>query len=223
MPDEVPHDQQVAREAHLLDQRDLRFEAFFILRQTVLQSAPRGLLLQPRAPPLEALPRHPGEVRVDGVFRRHVEFRKRLRDLFQLHLAALGDLPGPVERVFDLAEQHHHLLAVLDEQLLRREAQPFLVVHRLAGLDAGQDVLRARVGLLQVMRVVGRHQRNAGLGREPVHLRHRHAVLAQAVVLNFEEEVPLAEQVLVFVGMAPRLVVALPENRLRDLALQARR
>ena len=37
--------------------------------------------------------------------------RERLLDLLQLDVAALRDLPGAVERVFQFAEQLHHLVA----------------------------------------------------------------------------------------------------------------
>ena len=92
----------------------------------------------------------------------NVELREGLLDLFELDVAALGDLPGAVERVFHLAEQLHHLGARLQVEV--RRGPSFMragVGHGLAGLDAEQDFVRARVFPAQVVRVVGGDQRDA--------------------------------------------------------------
>ena len=84
------------------------------------------------------------------------------------------------------------------------EAHAVRVRHGLAGLDAQQDFVRARVGLAQVVRIVGGDQRDAGVRSEAMHQRHDLRVGLQAVILQFEEEILVAEQVGVFVGDAAR-------------------
>ena len=67
----------------------------------------------------------------------------------------------------------------------------------------------ARASLLaHVVRVVGGHQRNARLLREPVQLRDHDLVLIQAVILNLQKEIVLAEHVGVAVGQALGFLVA---------------
>ena len=55
--------------------------------------------------------------------------------------------------------------------------------------------MRADIVVRQVVRVVGRDERNAGLGGHVVNLRHHDLVLVQSVVLHLEEEVAPAEHV----------------------------
>ena len=68
--DEVPDDQEVAGELHLLDDLDFAVQPLGVLRQIVLQAARRAHGLQARAPLLEALPRDVLEVGVGRVLRR---------------------------------------------------------------------------------------------------------------------------------------------------------
>ena len=86
-----------------------------------------------------------------------------------------------------------HLVAVLEVELLRRVAQAVGVVERRLGADAEQHVVRERVLLLQVVAVVGGHQRQPSLRRQPPQHLVGGALLGDAVVLQLEEEVALAE------------------------------
>ena len=103
--------------------------------------------------------------------------------------------------VFQFAEQLHHLVARFQVEIGRVPMHAVGVAHRLAGLDAEQDFVGARVFLAQVVGIVGGHQRQAGFLREAVQLRREPAVLLQVMVLHFEEEVVAAEDV--GVGVAP--------------------
>ena len=82
-----------------------------------------------------------------------------------------------------------------------------------------------RLGLLapDVMQVVGGHERQIHLRREAQQLLVQAALLGQAVVLELEEEVALAQDVAVRAGNAPGLVHVAGFERARDLATQARR
>ena len=79
----------------------------------------------------------------------------------------------------------------------------------------------AGVVAAQVVRIVGGHQRQAGLLREAIELRGEALVLLQVVVLHFEEEVVAAEDVGVGVGQAAGVVVLVGENGFGDVAAQA--
>ncbi len=137
--DEVPDDQEVAGELHLLDHLDFAIQALGVFGEVVLQSALGAHGFQARAALFEALPRDVFEVGVGGVAFRHVEFRERLLHLFQLDVAALGDLPGAVERVLQLAEQLHHLVARLQVEIGRVPAHAVGIAHRScrSGCTAG--------------------------------------------------------------------------------------
>ncbi len=81
-------------------------------------------------------------------------------------MAALGDIPRPVQRVLDLAEKRHHLGPRLYVKLRGREAHPVRIRHRLAGLDAEQNLVRAHVVVGQIMGVVRDDQRNAAVSAD---------------------------------------------------------
>ena len=83
--------------------------------------------------------------------------------------------------------------------------------------------MRACIFPAQVVRVVGDDDRDFGLLREPVDRGGEAFVLLQAVVLNLEEEVVLAENVRVGQGQAAGVVVAVREDGLVHVAAQARR
>ena len=181
----------------------------------MLQSARLLQRLQTHAPFLESLARDVFEIAVGGVAGWNVELGKRLLHLFQLHLAALRDLPGAVQRILHLAEHRQHLIARLEIKLRLRETHALRIAHGLAGLDAQQDFVRARVRLAHVMRVVGGDQRDARFLRKPENLRQDNLVLVQPVILNLQEEIFLAEHVGVAVGQSLGFLVAVRQRSFR--------
>jgi hypothetical protein len=56
-------------------------------------------------------------------------------------VAALGYRDGALESIGKLLENTSHLVGGLEVELIRREAHPLGVVHRLPGLDAQQDLV----------------------------------------------------------------------------------
>ena len=61
----------------------------------------------------------------------------------------------------EFAEELHHLVARLQVEVGRVPAHAVRVVERLAGLDAEQDFVRARVVLAEVVGIVGGDEREA--------------------------------------------------------------
>ncbi len=171
----------------------------------------------------EALAGDVGEVGIGGVLCRNIEARERIVDLFQLDMAALRDLPGAIDGVFQFAEERHHFVARLQVEIRMVPVHAVGVGHRLARLDAHENFVRARVFAAQIMRVVGGDERNAGFDRQAVDLRRQPLVLLEAVILNFEEEVLLAEDVAIGIGQAAGVVVFIVEDGFVEVAAQARR
>ncbi len=220
---EVPDDEQVTRELRLLDDSNLAVQAVGVLGEIVFQRARCTQSLQARPAFFEALAGNVFEIRVNRMLGRHIEFWKRLLDLFELHLAALRDLPGQVERIFEFAEQGCHFGARLEIELGLLEAHAAAVAHGLAGLNAQHDLVRAGVVLAHIVRVVGGDQRDTGLFRQAAQVRDHNAVRVEPVILDLEEEVAAAEQVGVLVGEFAGVVVALGDQCLIDVAAQAGR
>ena len=116
---------------------------------------------------------------------RHVETRKWILDLLELHLAALRNIPGAVERVLVAGEKLHHLGPAFDKELRRGEAHPVWIRHSLASLDAKQDFVRLDIVMCEVVRVVGDQQGDTGIGRHAPDLGNQNFVLIEPVVLQF--------------------------------------
>ena len=80
------------------------------------------------------------------------------------------------------------------------------VAHRLARLDAEQDFLRARIGVRQVMAIVGRDQRNSRFLRKAHDLGIYALLDFQPLILNFEVEIVFAENIPQTIGRLARLI-----------------
>ncbi len=221
--DEVPNDEEIAGELHLLDHADFAVEAFGVGGEIVLERAVAMEGFEALAAAFEALADDEFEIGVGGVFGGDVEFGERLLDLFELDLAALGDVPGAVQRVFGIGEEGEHFGARFEVELRPVEAHAILVAHGLAGLDAEEDFVGAGVVAAEVVGVVGGDEREAGVFGEAVDEREEGLVLVEAVVLEFEEEIVFAEEVRVFVGEAAGFVVAVGEEGFVDVAAKAGR
>ena len=137
---------------------------------------------------------------------------------------ALRDGGGVLHRLErERAEHVAHLLGVLHVELRVVELHPLRVVERLSHPDAQKDVLRRGVVARQVVRVVRRDRRNAGLRGKPQQVRQDLPLLGEAVIHDLDEVAVHPEEVAIPEGRLLRaLVVADPET-LRNLRVQAAR
>ena len=152
--DEVPDDQEVVREAHLLDRLQLEPE-------TVLEFGRDGSV-----PLLHAFLAELGEV-VEGVavVRRRELGEPDLAEL-ELDVQPLGDLDARPERVRVVREIGRHFGGRLEIELVRVEAPTTLVLQRVAGLDAEQRLVGPRVLVAEVVDIAGRDEGEARVGGE---------------------------------------------------------
>ena len=219
---EVPHHQEVVQEARLLDHAQFVEEPcrdrFLAVVLGVLQVFH----------PVELADAFRRDLRQVLLVRQPVgafvvrEMRILLPAQRELHVAALGDLPGVFERFRQFAEELAHFRFALQVELVG----PVLHAVRLAPLglrlQAQEHFVRFGVVGRQVVHVVRRHQRQAQLARQRDQLLVHRPLLRQAVVLHLEIKPVLAQDLGVFAGEPPRLVVEAVLERLGHLALQAR-
>ena len=219
--DEIPDDQEVAGELHGLDGFDFTVETFGVFGEIVFEVAVELMGFEAHAPFFEAVAGHVFEVTIDGLAGRNVEFWKRIGDGIELDVAALGDVEGAGKGAGNFAEEPLHFGLRFDVELLRGELHAIRIRHGFAGLDAEHDFVRAGIVLAEVVRIVGGDERDAGVGGEAVEERVDYFVLVELVVLHFEEEVVLAEDVCVLVGEAAGVFVFIGDQGFVDVAAEA--
>ena len=161
------------------------------------------------------------QVRLLGVAVRHLVLGQQRSGAGNLELAALGHLHGVVHRLRHAVEQAQHLRFVLEVELLAVEAQAVGVGQALAGSDADQHVLGARVIAVGVMHVVGGHQRDSGAASHVDERAVQGLLLLQPVVLQFQVEVAGAEQIAIGHRQVGGLGDALLPDQHRNLGGQA--
>ena len=151
----------------------------------------------------------------------NVEAREGVGDLFEFDVAALRDLPGAIDGVFQFAEQRHHFVAGLQIEIGMIPVHAVGVGHGLPRLNAHQNFVRAGVFAAQIMRVVGSDQRDACFDGEAVHLRDETLVLLEPVILDFEKEIFFSEDVAIGIREAAGVVVFFGEDGFVEIAAQA--
>jgi hypothetical protein len=106
-----------------------------------------------------------------------------------LDVAALGDLERGRERGRVLGEVLGHLGRGLEVELVGVEAPVLRILERVAGLDAEQRLVRARVRVVEVVDVAGRDEREPRSLREPGEERVEPLLGFQARVLDLDVRV----------------------------------
>ena len=105
-----------------------------------------------------------------------------------------------------------HLCRALEVKLIGLELHAVRIAHRFASLDTQQDFLRVRVFVMQIVTIVGRHQRNACLFRKPHQVRVDFLLDFQSLVLNLQKEILLAENISQPVCVLARLIIFFIHN-----------
>ncbi len=154
----VPHDQEVAGEAHLGDDAELEAQALLRVGGRAVGVAPgHALAAEPLQVHLGRLVARHREPRQLDVAERQAEGR-----------AALGDLHRHRQGVEEVGQRLGHLGRGLEVELLRVEAEALRVAEDVARLDGQQGLVRVGVLAARVVGVAGRDHRQAGvLGQAP--------------------------------------------------------
>ena len=204
----VPHNQEVVRVPGLPDHVQLVCQPLRLLLAGSLDATPQPLLAEP------------SQVLVGGKSVRHLKLRQvQLREV-HLELAHLGDALRVGDRIGGLGVEGGHLVRTLQIIGVIGHSQAALVVDIRVGVNAYQDVLKGSVLPVNVVGVVGRHNRETQV---PVQL-HQPTIdgrkISHAVVLH-ELQVIVAKQLLVPCGGPSGIVDAALGYQLRHLAAGA--
>ncbi len=151
---------------------------------------------------------------------RRGERRKLGMPEFKIQLTAGGDLCGIVDRVMKLRQGQSHLLLRLHIEFFGREGERVVVVDRPSGLNRNQNLLHPGVLPPQIMAVVGRDQRDAGVVRQHPQRGKYLLLLRQAVVLYLDKEVVFAENLPVLQCSLFRACIVVHHQPPRDFSGQ---
>ena len=207
--DEVPHDQEVAGEAHPLDHVELVVRALERLRRHRIAVA----LAHP-------LPNELAYIRRLALAVRRRVARNQLTPQLELDVAALGDLERGRDRLGPLRERLCHLVAGAKIELVGVEADLGLIERRLR-LHAQQRRVMAVVLATQVVDVARPDQRPAQLARDLDDPLVGLILRGEAVLLDLEVHVVGAERLDQLIRMGPGLRRPAVEQVLAEARLQA--
>ena len=190
--DDVPDDEEVGREPHLGDDPQLEVEPLGHFRRDLRAVACRGALVG-------QMGQVAGRRLLVGVSLERLRDRElresRLAEL-ELDLRPLGYPQRVVACGRHLAEEAPHLLRALQVVLLALELEALRVVDRGAGLHAQQSVMSDSVLAPAVMAVVGGDQRGVERAGDADEAGIGPALCVEAVILQLDEQVLPAEDVL---------------------------
>lgn len=184
--DEVEDDEVVVDVPHLDDHVQLVLQPF--------RDGRFGLIAVVAAQALVAEALEVGEVVLPA--RRDKERELGIAEL-ELDVAHLRNFEGVVERAGVVLEERGHLVTALDVEFLRLKFEVARLVHRGVRLDADQHALHPGVRPLDVVGVVGGDEADARLLGEPQQVGQNLLLKPDAVVLDLDVIVSLAEDVLV--------------------------
>ncbi len=152
---EIPHNQEIIREAHSLNDAELVLKTLLQFRSALRISPPRGRLVA-RLQPLPAeLSQIPGRCLA---FRDGTVGRQNMPAEFELKLTLIRNHASIADSLWNVGEQAVHFLLIFQIELAGRDLQPFFVVHRFPRTDTDQHILNLGVLLLQIMHIVCGHQ-----------------------------------------------------------------
>ena len=211
MTDEVPGDQEVRREPHLADGCEFVGKTF---DNPIIQP-----IAPPRPSPLE------GQVLKVGVSAIKPIGNWEVRQLWvselNLHVTPLSDPEGVVARRWDVAKQMPHLSGGLQVVLLPGEAKPVGVAHQRTRLHAEQCVVCLGVITVRVVAVVGSQQRCTQVGGQTLKHRVGSVLFGHALILKFDKQVVLAEDLLEAGRFQAGVVVVVAHEGLQHVAPEA--
>ena len=179
--DEVPDDEEVVGEAHLADGLQLVLQSFAQSRVDLVVALCEALLAQ--------LDEVVERVAVVG----HRVLRQEDAAELDLDVAALGDFERAAQRVVVAGEVERHLLRRLEVEVIGVELPVVRVLQRVAGLDAEERLVRARVVVHEVVDVAGRDRRQLALGGERGELGKDALLHVEVRVLELDVDVAVAE------------------------------
>ena len=149
-----------------------------------------------------------------------VEERQQDPAELDLDVAALGDLERAPHRVFVAGEVERHLFRRLEVEVVGLELPVVRVLERVARLDAEERLVRARVGVAEVVDVAGGDGRQLQLLRKLDELRQDARLHLEVRVLQLDVDVVPPERLVSRSSSASASVARLSSSALQTRPLR---
>src|SRR5262249_1828813 len=160
------------------------------------------------------------EIAVEVLAWRDIELRKGILDLIDFGVAALGDRHGPLECVWNLAEELVHLVRRLYVKLIDIKFEALLVVNGRRRLYAQQDFMGIGILAADVVAIIRGDQWNLEVILKPQKIRTNLLLERKSLILNLQKETSASKNVLVGPCSLPRSLVLSSHQVLAELASQ---
>ncbi|CCK05506.1 titin [Cronobacter sakazakii 696] len=161
--DKLHDDQEVTREAHLVNHLEFNIQALIIFRTFLRADFRIG------KQELKTLFQTLFRFHDQEIFGGHVagrEFRQEIFAKANRHVTATGDLHAVFQRLREIGEQLAHLLFGTQILLRRIVARPFRIIERKAIVDGDADFMRVKIARLNKAHVIRGDDRYAFFFRQ---------------------------------------------------------
>ena len=199
----VPHNEEVIYIPHVPDRIQL-------IRQSVLKLPGRFSVTLLQSLITKLLKIFPGSQSV-----RHIILRQLRDPELDLHMAPVCDPLSVIQRLEGIWEELLHLLRRFHIILTALISHPVFIRELLPCLYTEQNIMRFRIFRIRVMDIISRHQLDPRLLGHFQKLLVHQCLVRDAMILQLEEIISLAEDILIFQGSLFRFVI----KPLHDIAL----
>ncbi len=140
---------------------------------------------------------------------RCLKFRQMKLSKLKFHVACVCNASSIFQGLRDIGKKPSHFFFGFQIELVVGEPHPVLIVHRLSGLYAKQNIVVGRILPVYVVNVVCRHKRNTRFLPQPLHVRQNFVLLLQPLILDLQVEIPLSENLKIFqcFGFCPFVII----------------
>ena len=216
--DEVGNNQEIAGELHFSDNTNLHVEPLFIGfrlfrgKAVSLSDFPESFF--------KAVTGGLVEHRIKRFTFRHREVGEIIGAELKLEMTARGNLRRGPDGVRGMGKGLFHLVRGFEVELVGGKTEPGAVVNSFAGLDAQKDFMRMGLVPVQIMAVVGCHQRDVEFAADFLQALVGNSLFLDAVFLHFKVEAVAKDVLEKERGLFGGLHVFFLGNEIGDLAVQ---
>ena len=221
-PDEIGHDEEIARVPHAGDDSELLVEALPIGVRVAAGVVRPGSFERCSEPPAQPGARPFGEPLVEVVTLRNGEFGEVTAAECDLRTASARDLDGVLQCLGEIFEQRGHLAGRLEVLLLAVDPRAPRIGQYPTFLDAHPRLMRLEVVAFEKSDVVARDQRKLHRKRQIDRRLQARCIAATAGTLDTQVEPP-REHRRPHTGAPLRFSTAPVQQRLTDIAARSGR